>query len=224
MNRLLRLCVPVALAAALPGCLIASAALEPKPADYIIAAERAFAVQAQREGQWTAFRATADADAVMFVPQPVRVQDFLAGRADPPRSVAWQPGRVWVSCDGKTGVTMGPWQQPGGTAGYFTTVWQKQHGPWRWVLDRGDRLETPLAPPVSVDRRNARCTGSARLAPPPVLPRRPTDQYGSGASADGSLRWQWVVTPDGGMHFVVDLRQRGGFERVIDDRVAGAAG
>ena len=46
-------------------------------------AEYAFARDAQRIGQWTAFRKYADRDAVMFSPQAVWARDFLMDRKDP---------------------------------------------------------------------------------------------------------------------------------------------
>src|SRR3546814_5917844 len=58
-----------------------------------IAAELAFARLAQDKGQWTAFRETAAADAVMFMPQRVLARDWLKGRADPAQAVTWQPDR-----------------------------------------------------------------------------------------------------------------------------------
>ena len=65
-----------------------------------IDAERAFAADAQKNGQWTAFRNSAAPDAVMFVPEKVNAQAWLKDRADPPVSVFWWPGRSYVSCDG----------------------------------------------------------------------------------------------------------------------------
>ena len=56
-------------------------------------AENAFARDAQRIGQWTAFRKYADRDAVMFTPQAVWARDFLQDRKDPPKSVSWRPTR-----------------------------------------------------------------------------------------------------------------------------------
>ncbi|HEV7233740.1 MAG TPA: hypothetical protein VGN36_05800, partial [Sphingorhabdus sp.] len=73
----------------------------------VIAAEIAFNRLAQEKGQWTAFRETAAKEALMFLPQPTLVQDWLKGRADPPVSVKWQPHKAFMSCDGKTGVTTG---------------------------------------------------------------------------------------------------------------------
>ena len=53
----------------------------------VIDAENAFARDAQRLGQWTAFARYADTDAVMFTPQAVWAHDFLKGRKNPPASV-----------------------------------------------------------------------------------------------------------------------------------------
>lgn len=228
MRRAAALLLASAAAPALSGCIIAAAALQPSAASDVVLAERAFALQAQREGQWTAFRATAAADATMFVPQPVRAQDFLAGREDPPRSVAWQPARVWIACDGRTAVTYGHWQQPGGTRGYFTTVWQRQrNGGWRWLLDRGDELPAGSADlerePPRVEEIKAHCRQDSRRPAPPPLAHAPADRTGGGRSADGTLRWQWVVTPGGALDFAVDLAARDGYQRVIADHVAGAA-
>ena len=73
----------------------------------IVATEIAFARAAQAKGQWTAFRDYAADNAVMFVPQPVAAKDWLKGRANPPRAVAWQPHSVWMSCDGSMAVSKG---------------------------------------------------------------------------------------------------------------------
>ena len=100
----------------------------------VIDAENAFARDAQRIGQWTAFARYADKDAVMFDPQAVWVRDFLKGRKNPPRSVSWWPTHSFISCDGRTAVHTGPWVGPDGKRhGYFTTVWQQNKGRWRWV-------------------------------------------------------------------------------------------
>jgi hypothetical protein len=108
-------------------------------------AEREFADLAQRDGQWTAFRAFAAPDALLFVPEPVRASDFLAARPDPAASVIWWPSQSWVSCDRSLAVNSGPWIRDGGRrTGTFTTVWQRHaDGSWRWLLDHG--RETPAA-------------------------------------------------------------------------------
>jgi len=77
-----------------------------------IDAENAFARDAQRIGQWSAFRKWADHDAVMFSPQAVWARDFLMDRKDPPKAVSWRPAKSLVSCDGRIAVNSGPWFTP----------------------------------------------------------------------------------------------------------------
>jgi len=146
---------------------LASLAASPQTA---VDAERAFHDMAQKQGQWTAFRAFAAPDALFFAPGPVNAQQWLKDRKDPPAAVHWWPARSWVSCDGQTAINIGPALY--GTKGYslFTTVWQRQRdGSWKWLLDQGHRL--PRAYPTGerpvVSR--AACTGRpniAEVAPP----------------------------------------------------------
>ena len=175
-------------------------------------AERAFAADAQKYGQWTAFRQYADHDAVMFTPQAAWVRDFLANRKDPPKSVRWAPAHSFVSCDGRTAVNTGPWWGADGVHhGYFTTVWQRTKGAWRWVYDGGD-TQTGPAPtvPVAAQVHRASCRtkapGPPVIPPPPLTPReaRTTpDDNGRGQSADKTLGWDWKVEKDGSRHFRV---------------------
>jgi hypothetical protein len=176
-----------------------------------IDAERAYAAMAQTRGQWTAFRATAAPDALMFVPEPVRASDWLAGKKDPPVSVIWWPARGWVSCDGRLAVNYGPWIRKGGKlVGTFTTIWVNQAGHWRWRLDRGGVTEAAVAagdqPPVA----RASCRGRAGPGPDAAGPADsgalilmddgsgPVSTQGweqgalidAGASPDRSLRWE----------------------------------
>lgn len=184
----------------------------------IVAAEIAFNRLAQQKGQWTAFRTTAAKDAVMFVPQPVSAQAWLKGRKDPPAAVRWQPHRVFLSCDGGTGVSTGAWQRPDGSTGYFTTIWQRQKdGAWKWVLDHGDTLSAPREPGEMIAGRVARCPKGPPPAPP-VTAVAPTP--GAGQSADGSLRWSWAVAADTSRRLVVMLRDGDREEAVLTDEVA----
>ena len=91
-----------------------------------IDAEHAFARDAQRIGQWTAFRKYADHDAVMFTPQAVWARDFLKDRKDPPKAIALAAGaqlRLLRRPDrGQHRALVQAGRQAGG---YFTTVWQR---------------------------------------------------------------------------------------------------
>ncbi len=214
---------------ALTGCIstgvaaIRYAEREADPARQAIQAEREFALRAQTEGQWTAFRATAAAGALMFVPQPVNAQTWLAGRTDPPRSVAWQPQAVFVSCDGQMAATTGAAQWPGGGHGMFTTIWQKQlDGNWKWIADHGAPVTVPRTARPAIVETRARCARPRTIATPAALVRGPSDSVGGGTSPDRSLHWSYVVRPNGALRFTVDLEQNGVYTRVIDDGAGGA--
>jgi hypothetical protein len=174
-----------------------------------IDAEFAFARDAQRTGQWTAFRKWADKDAVMFNPQAVWARDLLKGRKDPPRPLRWSPAHSFVSCDGRTAVNTGPWISADSKVhGYFTTVWQRSGRDWRWVYDGGDQQSGPPPPAPRPQVHRAACSrrapGPPIVAPPPLSPSQsmntPVDN-GRGQSADKTLGWDWKVDKKGGRIF-----------------------
>ena len=186
--------------------MITALLLAAAPVPTAVDAERAFARDAQRIGQWTAFRKYADSDAVMFTPQAVWAQAFLKDRKDPPKSVEWWPDRSFVSCDGRTAVNTGPAFHPGGMHyGTFTTVWQREKGQWRWVYDNGSAPEGkpsrgPQRPRTVRASCRAKAPGAPVIPPPPLSPGKarttPEDQ-GRGESADKTLGWDWKVDKNG---------------------------
>ena len=159
----------------------------------VVAIELAFARAAQERGQWTAFAEYATDDAVMFVPEPVDARQWLKGRANPERSVAWQPHAVWSSCDGSIAVTRGAWQRPDGSTGYFATVWQRQgDGRYRWIVDLGDTLAQSIAAPDFVKTQVADCRKPGEASKPaPINVAMDGGQTGTGESADQTLSWWW---------------------------------
>lgn len=184
-----------------------------------IDAERAFAADAQKLGQWTAFRKYAAPDAIMFLSQADNAQRFLKGKADPPVSVFWWPGRSYVSCDGTIAVNTGPWvRQWGKSVGYFTTVWRRQaNGSWKWLLDHGDVLNAPRAEGGDITARQASCAK-------PVKPLVRMWVAGGGKSAggssdDGTLVWDWQVRADGSRLVELMLWNGTEWESVIKDSV-----
>ena len=217
------------LPAALVGCAAGPSSeyrtFQPKIANpsAIIAAEIAFNQLAQQKGQWTAFRATASKDAVMFVPQPTHALEWLKGKADPAQPVKWQPQKAFMSCDGKTGVTTGAWQRPDGSAGYFTTVWQfveknaRGDGEWKWVLDHGDALTLARQPKEMIETKVASCKGRA----PAMLTAPPEGAImKTGYAKDQSLSYSYVVQPNGARTVEVKLWNGDVSETVIADQVA----
>jgi len=186
-----------------------------------IEAERAFAIDAQVHGQWTAFRKWAAPDALMFVPEPTKAQDFLKGRTDPPVSVMWWPAESYSSCDGGFAINTGPWVRGGGrSVGYFTTVWRRQGKDWRWIYDAGDALKESRGLAGQPKVRTAPCKGRPRGAN--VLGTIGLRGYhsGGGRSKDGTLVWSWTVTPKGGRHFLAQLWNGAAFDTVVEDKVA----
>jgi hypothetical protein len=192
-----------------------------EPAMSAIDAERAFAADAQKIGQWTAFRKWATDDAIMFLPQADSAQKFLKGKADPAEAVFWWPGRSYVSCDGNSAINTGPWvRQWGKSVGYFTTIWQRQaEGGWKWVLDHGDVLKTARPEGGDIKPVQARCPKQP-LAPGPQHEAPAGAKLGGGSSKDGTLRWHWQVMPDGSRTFRASIWDGGRHAIVIEDKVA----
>ena len=189
-------------------------------------AEYAFARDAQRIGQWTAFRKWAERDAVIFTPQAAWAHKVLPQK-DPPKAISWRPAHSFVSCNGRIAVNTGPWWKVDGTpGGYFTTVWQRTRHDWRWVYDGGGPLEgaAPAARRAQVHR--ASCTGRANGAPipppPPLTEKEATstpEDNGRGQSADRTLGWDWKVDKQGGRTFRVFLWNGSHYAQVLHNRI-----
>ena len=197
--------------------LLLAAAATPTAID----AERAFAADAQKLGQWTAFRKWSIDDARMFTPQPVTAHEFLAGKDNPPAALTWSPGQSMVSCDGGHAVNLGPWTSASGKAyGYFTTVWVRQPDrTWKWVYDGGDTLTKPLAAVARPAIRRATCMGKA-LPLPKAAPLPTGFSGGQGESADHTLHWTWTVSPKGDRRFAAQLWNGSSFVPVVFQRIA----
>jgi hypothetical protein len=197
--------------------MLALLLLAADPETNSVDAENAFRRAAQAEGQWTAFRKFATEDAIIFAPQPEKVQQALPTK-NPPIAVQWWPAESYVACDGTTAVNTGPWVRPKGT-GYFTTVWHKQaEGGWKWSLDQGDDLVKPRALPEKVLIRKASCRP---ISEPTVDLLAPIGgKSGDGASPDGTLRWHWEVTAEGARTFAAWIWDGRTFVSVVSSKVA----
>ena len=191
-------------------------------------AERAFANEARRLGQWTAFRKYADQTAVMFTPQAVWAHEFLAGRKNPPRSVRWAAAISWVSCDGRTAINRGPALTPAGKAyGHFTTVWLRDKDSWKWTYDGGDALSAPSALPKRADVQRASCARLDKISkeyreetkPTARIAGKPPADAGQGRSADGTLIYEWKVSAAGERHFEAKLWNGRDYRTILDQRV-----
>ncbi len=194
-----------------------------------IEAERAFAVDAQKIGQWASFRKWADPTAVMFTPQAVWAQDWLKDRKEPASAVRWWPSHSWSSCDRRTAVNVGPWQA-GKETGRFNTLWMRQaSGDWRWTVDGQLAPRGRFAIPTRTIARRASCGNSklraARVEAAYALPLNRTaapGDSGYGRSADGTLLFNWTVAADGTRRMRAQLWTGRRFEIVLDETVPAA--
>ena len=194
-------------------------------------AEKAFARDAQRVGQWTAFRKYADDTAVMFVPQAIWAQEFLAGRKDPPKAVNWAASASWVSCDGRTAINRGPAVWPNGSTNHFTTVWVREPAGWQWTYDGGDDEAAPKVLPKKARVEKASCAGRDRIRaeyreevkPTARIAGKPPADAGQGRSADGTLIYEWKVAASGERHFQAKLWNGRDYRTVLDQKVAAPA-
>jgi hypothetical protein len=209
------------IAALLFAAQAAAAAAPPAPVT-AIDAERAFIADAHTTGQWAAFRKWSTDDAVIFDPQPVNAHAALKDAPEPKIAIFWWPGNSYVSCDGNLAVNTGPWVRGGGKrVGFFTTVWRKKDGEWRWIYDGGGDLDLPRPEGGDIKPIPASCTSRPTKAavPEPIEGFVAPYKTGSGLSADGTLAWHYRVDARGARHFVAQLWASNGWQTVIDDRV-----
>jgi hypothetical protein len=205
------------------GLLLAAASIS------AVDAERAFAADARRIGQWTAFRKYADETAVMFTPQAVWAHEFLAPLKDPPGAISWEPSDSWLSCDGRTAINRGAWTSASGTShGYFTTVWMRREDSWKWNYDGGDDLAQPMALPKKPRVQRASCAGRNRIPnayreevkPTARLAGKPPADAGQGRSADGTLIYEWTVAASGERRFEAKLWNGRDYQIILDQHIA----
>ena len=198
-----------------------------------IDAERAFAADAQKIGQWTAFKKYADESAVMFAPQAVWAHEFLGPLKDPPKAITWGPSDSWVSCDGRTSINRGPWKSASGKAfGYFTTVWVREGKGWKWTYDGGDQLAQPMAMPRKPRVERASCAGKTKIPqeyrkevePTARIAGKPPADAGQGRSADGTLIYEWRVAKDGERKFEAKLWNGRDYRTILDQHIAAPKG
>lgn len=114
----------------------------------LVEAERAFAALSGSKGVRTAFLANLARDAIVFRPSPVPAVDWFRDRPSPQGTLVWEPDFAAVSVGGDLGYTSGPWEfretgatPESGTHGHFVTVWRREGGTWKIVIDGGVRHE-----------------------------------------------------------------------------------
>ncbi|MDX2141711.1 MAG: nuclear transport factor 2 family protein [Rhodospirillaceae bacterium] len=147
MNRLKILAL---LSAILGAQFLACPAHAQTPAE-VVAAERAFAADAQQRGWIAAFKTYSAPDAVLLRDTPISAKENLAKLPDTPAdtSLKWWPIWAGISQSGDLGFTTGPFTSGDKNFGHYFTVWQRQpDGTWRWIYDGGPSNESasPFGP------------------------------------------------------------------------------
>jgi hypothetical protein len=147
--------------------------------DDVRAADAAFAARAAELGHHEAFIEFLAADAVLFRPEAVAGQQWLATHESGGGQLGWSPAGVAVDCAGRLAITTGPWSYAnadGGepVVGHYLSVWRL--GPdaqWQVVLDQGIDHAADVIPAVPLQQALSRlwadggaavCKGRAEAA------------------------------------------------------------
>lgn len=110
--------------------------------DAVVAAERAFAADAQARGVNAAFLRAAGDDGMVFRPLPMRAADVYARAAPATFNIVWGPSAAEVAPSGDLGYTYGPYEvlADGRSRGFghYFTVWERDgDGVFRFRSDIG---------------------------------------------------------------------------------------
>lgn len=116
----------------------------------VVAAERAFAAAAARDGIRDAFLAFAHDSAVALRPEPANAKEVWRARPRTSARLAWYPAFARAARSGDLGFTTGPYEaaDSAGTVrghGQYVTVWAKTPGGWRYLIDVGSPHPRPDA-------------------------------------------------------------------------------
>ncbi|HYH80549.1 MAG TPA: DUF4440 domain-containing protein [Longimicrobium sp.] len=120
----------------------------------VVAAERAFAAAAARDGIRDAFLAFSHDSALALRPEPANAKELWRGRARTSARLSWYPAFARGSGSGDMGFTTGPYEaaDSAGTVqghGHYVTVWRKMPEGWRFAIDVGTPHPRPDRAPAA---------------------------------------------------------------------------
>jgi len=135
----------------------------------VVAAERAFAAAAARDGVRDAFLAFAHDSALALQPEPGNAKELWRARPRTAGRLAWYPAWARAARSGDLGFTTGPFEttdSAGAVRGYgqYVTVWRRTADGWRFVIDLGSPHPRPDAAPAEW-RATARDPSTAEATP-----------------------------------------------------------
>ena len=133
----------------------------------VLAADAECAARAADAGQGVAFAEFLAPDGVLFRPEAVPGQRWLAGNEAVTGRLEWWPSAAAVDCSGRLAVSTGPWRytNPAGgepAAGHYLSIWRlDDDGEWHVVLDHGIDHGPDAVPVEPLQPALARLWGAA---------------------------------------------------------------
>jgi len=121
----------------------------------VMNADRAFSDYSQAQGRNESFMKYCAKDAVLLrdnsypVEGIAKIDSLISLQPDTSYTLTWEPVYGDVASSGELGYTYGIWTlsikgSPDIFRGTYATIWKKENGEWKWVLDSGnDGLEAP---------------------------------------------------------------------------------
>lgn len=111
----------------------------------LVAAEKAFAADAAKNGTKAAFSKYLADDALVFRPNPTNGKKFYATAPDT-KDLSWTANFARVSRSGDLGFTSGTYVygEDKKSYGHFLSVWRVNDGIWQVILDLGAETNKPL--------------------------------------------------------------------------------
>ncbi|HHS12269.1 MAG TPA: nuclear transport factor 2 family protein [bacterium] len=114
----------------------------------LVNAERQFAALTRERGISEAFSACLAEEAVGFRPEPVRIRNRYVENPEIPGRLIRNPEIADVAASGDLGYMSGSYEFYGNESepadhGHYVSVWEKQAGVWKVVLDVGVRTPGP---------------------------------------------------------------------------------
>ena len=143
----------------------------------MVAAELAFAAQAEREGIRPAFLAWLGDSATIFMPDPVNGRVFYTQAPATPARLSWYPSIADISSTGDLGYTSGPFEyraaspDTGVAHGQFASVWRRgADGVWKVELDLGSMHGRPRGRVAPFDGMHRSASRPRYVAVAPLTP------------------------------------------------------
>ena len=136
-------------------------------------AESAFASESVAQGMRTAFLSVLADDSIVFQPGPQNGRKAWEAAKDSEGVLQWQPVLAVVAASGDFGYTTGPWnfkknaaEKEAAAFGQFVSIWRREAGKWKLLLDIGTDNPAPAAPAPALQFKDNRSpnesTSSAR--------------------------------------------------------------